>query len=39
VTCRMPAMVFAHFGSAELDEIGAELDTIFNHILNTIPEA
>lgn len=39
VTCRMPGMVFAHFGSAELDEIGAELDTIFNHILNTIPEA
>lgn len=39
VTCRLPSTVFAPFGSGELDEIGVELDVIFNNILSTIPEA
>lgn len=39
VACRLPSTVFAPFGSSELDEIGAELDVIFNNILSTIPEA
>jgi uncharacterized protein (DUF302 family) len=39
VACRLPSEVFAPFGSAELDAIGAELDVIFNNILNQIPEA
>jgi uncharacterized protein (DUF302 family) len=33
VACRMPSDVFAPFGSAELDAIGAELDTVFGNIL------
>ncbi len=33
VACRMPSEVFAPFGSAELDAIGAELDVIFDNIL------
>ena len=33
VACRMPSEVFAPFGSAELDAIGTELDTIFDNIL------
>lgn len=34
VACRMPSEVFAPFGSAELDEIGVELDGIFEAILS-----
>ena len=37
VACRMPSRVFAPFGSAELDAIGTELDTMFENILKTIP--
>jgi uncharacterized protein (DUF302 family) len=33
VACRLPGEVFAPFGSAELDSIGAELDVIFEQIL------
>jgi uncharacterized protein (DUF302 family) len=33
VACRMPSDVFSPFGSAELDAIGAELDTVFENIL------
>ncbi len=39
VACRMPSEVFAPFGSADLDAIGAELDEIFGAILGTVPEA
>jgi len=39
VACRLPSTVFAPFGSNALDDIGAELDVIFNNILQTIPEA
>ena len=39
VACRLPSTVFAPFGSSALDEIGAELDVIFNNILSAIPEA
>lgn len=38
VACRMPSDVFSPFGSAELGVIGAELDLIFNKILNQVPE-
>jgi len=34
VACRMPSEVFAPFGSPELDEIGVELDGIFEAILS-----
>jgi len=34
VACRMPSEVFAPFGSTELDEIGVELDGIFEAILS-----
>lgn len=34
VACRMPSEVFAPFDSAELDAIGAELDTVFDNILS-----
>ena len=33
IACRMPTTVFAPFASAERDEIGRELDVIFNNIL------
>lgn len=39
VACCMPSEVFAPFGSAELDAVGAELDEIFGHILSEVPEA
>jgi uncharacterized protein (DUF302 family) len=39
VACRLPSTVFAPFGSGELDEIGVELDVIFNNVLSAIPEA
>jgi uncharacterized protein (DUF302 family) len=39
VACRMPTEVFAPFGSKELDAVGAELDVIFENILNAVPEA
>ena len=39
VSCRMPTEVFAPYGSAELDAIGAELDSIFNNILSQVPES
>ena len=39
VACRMPGEVFAPFGSAELDAIGVELDTIFSNILGSVAEA
>ena len=39
VACRMPSTVFAPYGSAELDSIGAELDLIFGNILAGVPEA
>lgn len=39
VACRMPSEVFAPFGVAGLDAIGAELDGIFGDILATVPEA
>ena len=35
VACRMPSEVFAPFESAELDEVGKELDAIFDSILST----
>ncbi len=38
VACRMPTEVFAPFGSAELMEVGKELDAIFNTILGSVPE-
>ncbi len=36
VTCRMPGETFAPYDSAELSEIGEELDVIFNNILNSV---
>jgi uncharacterized protein (DUF302 family) len=39
VACRMPSEVFAPYGSSALDSIGDELDTLFNNILNQVPEA
>lgn len=36
VACRMPGTVFAPFGSAELDAIGAELDPLFDSILSSV---
>ncbi len=39
VACRLPTTVFAPFGSAELDAIGAELDPLFEKILAAVPEA
>jgi len=38
VACRMPTEVFEPFASAELMEVGAELDDIFNAILETVNE-
>lgn len=38
VACRMPSVVFAPYGSPELDAIGAELDGIFSSILATAAE-
>lgn len=38
VACRLPTEVFAPFGSAELMEVGKELDAIFNTILGSVPE-
>lgn len=38
VACRMPSVVFAPYGSPELDAIGAELDGIFSNILATAAE-
>ncbi len=35
VACRMPTEVFAPFDSSELDEIGVELDGIFEKILSS----
>lgn len=35
VACRMPTEVFAPFASNDLDEIGKELDIIFDAILKT----
>lgn len=39
VACRLPSETFAPYGSAELDAIGNELDTLFNNILGQVPEA
>jgi uncharacterized protein (DUF302 family) len=36
VACRLPTEVFAPFDSAELNEVGVELDGIFNNILSKI---
>lgn len=36
VACRMPTAVFAPYGSDVLMEIGNELDSLFNNILDTI---
>lgn len=38
VACRLPTEVFTPFGSAELMEVGKELDAIFNAILGSVPE-
>ena len=38
IACRLPSEVFAPFDSAELNTIGEELDSIFNGILEQIPE-
>jgi len=38
VACRMPTEVFEPFASPELMEVGAELDDIFNAILETVNE-
>ncbi|NNJ91434.1 MAG: DUF302 domain-containing protein [Gammaproteobacteria bacterium] len=35
IACRMPTEVFAPFESSDLDEIGKELDVLFDAILNT----
>jgi len=39
VSCRKPSSVFAKFSSAELNEIGVELDAIFNQILAYVTDA
>ena len=39
VACRMPSQVFEPFDSAALDEIGVELDQIFDTILSSVAEA
>lgn len=39
VACRMPTEVFAPFESSELDDIGMELDVIYNNILSYAPAA
>lgn len=39
VSCREPSSVFAKFSSAELNEIGIELDAIFNQILAYVTDA
>jgi uncharacterized protein (DUF302 family) len=36
VACRMPSEAFAPFGSSELDAIGAELDPVFDRILQAV---
>ena len=36
VACRMPSTVFTPFRSAELDEIGRELDPLFERILASV---
>ncbi len=36
IACRMPGEVFSPFESAPLDEIGKELDVIFNNILKHV---
>lgn len=38
VSCRMPSDVFAPFNSDALNDIGTELDKIFNNILATVQE-
>jgi uncharacterized protein (DUF302 family) len=38
VACRLPSEAFAPYRSSELDAIGSELDTIFNNILEQVPE-
>lgn len=37
--CRLPSEVFAPWGRAELDAIGAELDPLFRTIIETLGEA
>lgn len=39
VACRMPSEVFKSFASPELDEIGVELDTLFDQILSSVAGA
>jgi uncharacterized protein (DUF302 family) len=39
VACRMPSQVFAPFGSLALDDIGVELDSIFDRILQRVEAA
>lgn len=39
VACRLPSEVFAPYATPALDEIGVELDEIFNGILAAVPEA
>jgi uncharacterized protein (DUF302 family) len=39
VACRMPSDVFAPFGSPALDDIGVELDGIFERILQRVEAA
>jgi uncharacterized protein (DUF302 family) len=39
VACRMPSAAFRPFQSAALDEIGAELDAVFDGILARVPVA
>lgn len=38
VACRMPTEVFEPYGSAELNEVGQELDSIFDTILSSVPQ-
>lgn len=39
VACRMPGEIFAPYDSPALAEIGAELDVIFNNIIDSIAVA
>jgi uncharacterized protein (DUF302 family) len=39
VACRMPSEVFKPFSSSELDEIGVELDALFDQILSSVSGA
>lgn len=38
VSCRLPSTVFAPYGSAALDALGGELDTIFLRILSALDD-